>query len=1160
MSTDDSISEDVSSSVALSPDHIENGEGSMVSMAVSGLAAPEEERVSAQSVQTLEGILTAAAGTVKNRGPVSRKNRSLHLDVEGSRGSLTAINPSALETLTALVQEIQSSGGTDPQIWRDCEGRWLQLFQLVEKQYRDQILAQHEQYQCQIQLIQDEIKALVQLQIRSHSGQNPVSSQTRGAGDSPLVRLLNSGLPGPLLAPNPSTTSPSRAPMGEPHMKAPQASPEEGAMTVSSSGYGTLSTWGPSPHWGGEGGARSSAHGLCLTATTPDSALMMSPESQRELPNHASPGASPANHSPSAPPHEATGQLTSWAQKRRVPRSRVARERRPPRAEEEEEEEEEEESRTGSLSTEGDCLDEYRPTEPSSSVFPLKRSDSLVSEVSGLTYWRLDEGELYRPLPDSFDSGACLLLQSLNQTSQDDPKLPVSLKEIYQRKQAGRAKTHDWDSFSSNASTPQVLTLDPTPHTKQSDRTSGFSSPSHFSSPSSPQQPPPGRSPGAPAFTPDSMSVHRDPPCASPALSTASTPTEGAPDGTPAAPVLPYPVSRGDEGASHPTVLASHASARGQSGGIPERTASPSSYSLEDPVVQSLLRQSLKEKHSRHVADLRAYYESEISSLKEQLAGEVQNSDLERGNQNLLERCEHLDRALTEASACIRDLETKNYQLQSRLEEWPERYAAADVAVQALRARLEDSDRSAQEKDNVLGRLQSRLQELEEELEGASRVSHDHGAQMRKGHNVLQELLVEYDSLRKDHERVKDNLVSAENKLYDANAQISELKRFVSKLESQIKQLEHENLMKTRHMIQSRSQPCGLSQQPDLLLSPSTNRAHLNGDRKWPSPEPDPSARFGPDPDRTATYNSRCYSPPGTPTPLMKALIRMEESQGREDRALHTPGLGGHRPTVSFVDGSGLGPAHLRAQRSLSPEGHRSSSLPPCSRRSATASTPTKREMLLTPLSAKSSPKRCPTENYSTAFGESPVQQLYSQPGFTGICDQMDPSSASLSRGSSLRKRLQFSSDGLEAGPSSRPSQEERGEQGGDLPDASDSGVPSSYLGQVQSLADTERLFDELTQEKQQIEAELSRIPGAGSRVTMQTRLDEVALEKRLEKVNRDLGSIRITLKRFHAKDYFNFRSWEQRKISGTPWNTCLPADPRNTAEDMVAGTMMFGR
>ena len=35
----------------------------------------------------------------------------------------------------------------------------------------------------------------------------------------------------------------------------------------------------------------------------------------------------------------------------------------------------------------------------------------FLLSVSGLTYWRLNETELYHPLPDSFDSGAYLLLQ-----------------------------------------------------------------------------------------------------------------------------------------------------------------------------------------------------------------------------------------------------------------------------------------------------------------------------------------------------------------------------------------------------------------------------------------------------------------------------------------------------------------------------------------------------------------------------------------------------------------------------------------------------------------------------------------------------------------------------------------------------------------------------
>lgn len=39
------------------------------------------------------------------------------------------------------------------------------------------------------------------------------------------------------------------------------------------------------------------------------------------------------------------------------------------------------------------------------------KSYYILLRVVGLTYWRLNESDMYHPLPDSFDSGAYLLLQ-----------------------------------------------------------------------------------------------------------------------------------------------------------------------------------------------------------------------------------------------------------------------------------------------------------------------------------------------------------------------------------------------------------------------------------------------------------------------------------------------------------------------------------------------------------------------------------------------------------------------------------------------------------------------------------------------------------------------------------------------------------------------------
>lgn len=52
------------------------------------------------------------------------------------------------------------------------------------------------------------------------------------------------------------------------------------------------------------------------------------------------------------------------------------------------------------------------------------------------------------------------------------------------------------------------------------------------------------------------------------------------------------------------------------------------------------IRQNLKEKHARHVADLRAYYESEINSVKQKLEAKEVSAikDWKKTNQILVDR------------------------------------------------------------------------------------------------------------------------------------------------------------------------------------------------------------------------------------------------------------------------------------------------------------------------------------------------------------------------------------------------------------------------------------------------------------------------------------------------------------------------------------------
>ncbi|NXH52308.1 MPP9 phase, partial [Rhabdornis inornatus] len=214
--------------------------------------------------------------------------------------------------------------------------------------------------------------------------------------------------------------------------------------------------------------------------------------------------------------------------------------------------------------------------------------------------------------------------------------------------------------------------------------------------------------------------------------------------------------------------------------------------SVEDPVVMSKIRQNLREKHARHIADLRAYYDSEIQSLKQQLEDWC--------NLYVLNRCEQLDAALNEASARIKALENKNNLLEKQVADWRERFYSISDNSKVLQERLEEMRTSHKEKDNTISRLKSRLKELEEAFEKLSyRLSDNTNTRLQEENKMFQNLLGEYESLGKEHERVKDTLNTTENKLLDANTEISDLKRTILKLEAQLKQVEHENALKLRH-------------------------------------------------------------------------------------------------------------------------------------------------------------------------------------------------------------------------------------------------------------------------------------------------------------------------------------------------------------------------
>uniref|UniRef100_A0A8D0IMR7 M-phase phosphoprotein 9 n=1 Tax=Sus scrofa TaxID=9823 RepID=A0A8D0IMR7_PIG len=786
---------------------------------------------------------------------------------------------------------------------------------------------------------------------------------------------------------------------------------------------------------------------------------------------------------------------------------------------------------------------------------PDENPNSWMSDSgTGLTYWKLEEKDMYQSLPET-------------------------LEKMFA------------PAPSTDTSSSQVLTLDPTLHMKPNQQISGIQ-PHGFLNTLDDRI----------SFSPDSvlepsMSSHSDIDSFSQASHIASQLSGFSkyPSNTKLSPVdswknhafqnesrtsstFPSVYTIGSNDISVNTIdeentalvtctSVSQSQLPGTANSVPECI---SLTSLEDPVILSKIRQSLKEKHARHIADLRAYYESEINILKQKLEEKEISAveDWKKTNQILIDRCGQLDSALNEATSRVRALENKNNLLEREVSDFRERFNAASSASKILQERIEEMRTSNKEKDNTIIRLKSRLQDLEEAFENAYKLSDDKEARLKQENKMFQDLLGEYESLGKEHERVKDTLNTTENKLLDAHTQISDLKRTISKLEAQVKQVEHENMLSRLHNSKTPMRPL----RANTLATADVSR------RKWLIPGAEYSIFTGQPLDTqdgqvdnqleetcTPGYHSPLEKDPSlgsssllikkqretSDAPIMKALKELDEEKIFKNWGTQTEKedasnklVTSRQADTSVNAGQSPEKGAQQRQKRFHSASQRSSSLPPSNRKSCA---PTKREIMLTPVTVAYSPKRSPKENLSPGFSHLLSKNESSPIRFDILLDDLDTVPVSTLQRTNPRKQLQFlplddleekkysekatdihvdhssSPEPLPNGVkkvSVRPAWEKSkplSHEPGQSTSATSQGNDFEYTAKIRTLAETERFFDELTKEKDQIEAALSRMPSTGGRTTLQTRLNQEALEDRLEKINRELGSVRMTLKKFHV-------------------------------------------
>nr|XP_012416267.1 PREDICTED: M-phase phosphoprotein 9 isoform X2 [Odobenus rosmarus divergens] len=1141
-------------------------------------------------------------------------NRSSpHLSTNGVSSFSGKTRPSVIqgtvEVLTSLMQELQNSGRTDSELWKNCETRWLQLFNLVEKQCQQQIVAQQEQFHNQIQRIQEEIKNLVKLQ---------TSNTSWASSDSSLSKQLSSESQMGFFSENSERNEPiiSYPKSTEPEMQQETSTSQPDCNVDSSSvssGYGTfcvseLNAYKskdpqefmehPEVSEGQFGaplgqteslvdGVKNKSFHIHTTeefcASVKEGISIFPGEFEHDFlgENKISEVYSGKTNSKS---------VTSWAQK--------LKQNQPKRALTED---------GCSKSMQGNEQAKKSPVEKSNftaakhpHAFYLNKPDEspnswMSDSGTGLTYWKLEEKDMYHSLPETLEKTFAPASSTDRSPSQsntiNEMKLP-SLKDIYHKKQRENKQLPERNltSASNPNHPPEVLTLDPTLHMKPN-QISGIQ-PQGFLNALDDRI----------SFSPDSvlepsMSSHSDIDSFSQASNIASQLSgfPKYPSNTKASPVdswknhgfqnesrtsstFPsvYTITSNDISVNtideeNTAVVTSASVSQSQLPGtvssVPECI---SLASLEDPVILSKIRQNLKEKHARHIADLRAYYESEINSLKQKLEAKEISAveDWKKTNQILVDRCGHLDSALNEATSRVRTLENKNNLLEIEVSDFRERFNAASNASKILQERIEEMRISNKEKDNTIIRLKSRLQNLEEAFENAYKLSDDKEARLKQENKMFQDLLGEYESLGKEHERVKDILNTTENKLLDAHTQISDLKRTISKLEAQVKQVEHENMLSLRHSSKTPMR----SSRANTLATSDVSR------RKWLIPGAEYSIFTGQpldtqdnrvDNQLVETCAPGYHSPPEkdsssessprsllikkqretSDTPIMKALKELDEGKifknwGTQTEKEDTSNTNPRQTEMSVSASRSPEKCAQQRQRRFNSASQRSSSLPPSTRKS---STPTKREIMLTPVTVAYSPKRSPKENLSPGFSHLLSKNESSPTRFDILLDDLDTVPVSALQRTNPRKQLQFlplddseekkyseTATDIHANHSSSPELLPNGAKKVSVrsaweknksvsyeqckpASAAPHGNDFEYTAKIRTLAETERFFDELTKEKDQIEAALSRMPSTGGRITLQTRLNQEALEDRLERINRELGSVRMTLKKFHV-------------------------------------------
>ncbi|XP_074640148.1 uncharacterized protein LOC141898222 [Tubulanus polymorphus] len=529
-------------------------------------------------------------------------------------------------------------------------------------------------------------------------------------------------------------------------------------------------------------------------------------------------------------------------------------------------------------------------------------------------------------------------------------------------------------------------------------------------------------------------------------------------------------------------------------------------------------RMHLREKHARHMADLRSFYEAEISELKDQLHA-IQETNTESHNlrQRLLERemeektlylekrlkaskehSEQVGKHLQELQNEVHEKQRRIWELEYLVDDTERRYNQSQTALDAGKLMNEQVSRLLKEKDAQIAELQAEKRRLQNAYDDAQRVVDD------------------YEKVRRERRSAQTALSNAEALIFDTKSELSEYKSRVAKMEIEQKRMERENDMLHKRLNQARhSDRTQEASHIDGLWSDFSKRPKSISDVPYSGRIASPLRENL----RSQTFAAERAMTIFSGSPRRSNRSRDEDAELRSRVA---EVLAGNKANKNLC----ASPTKLIKHDET----------PLSSNRSTQAR---QTNGIVEKITTETSPPTRDT-NYKKGDGENKENELHIDLNLLNVKDEnaveineeVKEKSASVNAGNRSEEVHGALSPEPRLVTSPRAFAAVRPTVSFNTPTSSNAFKPISLQDRRSPLVselptDTderwkvisslEKRFDELQMEKRTVEAALSHIPVSGARANRQSRVEKERLEEKLDQIDKDLGSLRMTLKRYHV-------------------------------------------